>query len=551
MIGDSAIPLSDCGHKIVVVGSGPAGLVAALELRRLGLEVLVLESGVDGYRKDIQDLADAAIVDPRRHAPMSLAVRRALGGTSLLWGGRCVAFDDIDFVRREHVPFSGWPISHEEIRPWYAVGGAYLDMGEAIFSTSGPLTDEAGECQLGTLERWSNASNLRRLHADVLAKDPGLRVCTGSTVVGIDIDPVTGRVHSVTVAMAAGERVRLRARAFVLACGGLETTRLLLSARTDRPRLFQESDNALGRYYMGHLSGKIADIIFADAATDAAFDFELDRYGRYRRRRITISEDAQLHHGLLNLSAYPDNAPLNDPAHGSGALSLAYLALAMPGIGSRLVPEAIRRVYVGGGVRNLRQHFSNVILGMPGAISALTKFGYKRYIARTRLPGFFLRNIARRYALHYHAEQAPSESSIVHLSHERDARGMPRLTIDLRYSQDDARSVVRSHTIIDRNLREAGIGHLEFRVPESDRESVVLSSASDGFHQLGTTRMSSDPTRGVVDRDCRVHGTSNLFIASSSVFPTSGQANPTLLIAALSARLAAHLARIAGDLPGA
>jgi len=64
-------------------------------------------------------------------------------------------------------------------------------------------------------------------------------------------------------------------------------------------------------------------------------------------------------------------------------------------------------------------------------------------------------------------------------------------------------------------------------------------------------RMAADPKRGVVDADCRVHGTPNLFVAGSAVFPTSGQANPTLLIAAMSARLAAHLARLVAAPPEA
>jgi len=61
--------------------------------------------------------------------------------------------------------------------------------------------------------------------------------------------------------------------------------------------------------------------------------------------------------------------------------------------------------------------------------------------------------------------------------------------------------------------------------------------------------MAENAAHGIVDGDCRVHGTPNLFIASSSVFPTSSQANPTLLIAALAARLAAHLACKVPDLP--
>src|SRR6185312_11317148 len=101
----------------------------------------------------------------------------------------------------------------------------------------------------------------------------------------------------------------------------------------------------------------------------------------------------------------------------------------------------------------------------------------------------------------------------------------------------------------DRNLREAGIGRLEYHFPEEERAGRVWDQMTDGYHQIGTIRMASDPAHGVVDPDCRVHGTPNLFVAGSAVFPTSGQANPTLTIAALSARLAAHVACIVGELP--
>jgi choline dehydrogenase-like flavoprotein len=58
---------------------------------------------------------------------------------------------------------------------------------------------------------------------------------------------------------------------------------------------------------------------------------------------------------------------------------------------------------------------------------------------------------------------------------------------------------------------------------------------------MGTTRMNGDPKLGVVDTDCKVHGVDNLFVAGSSVFPTSGAANPTYTILALALRLSEHL----------
>ncbi|HEX5103107.1 MAG TPA: FAD-dependent monooxygenase, partial [Pirellulaceae bacterium] len=122
--------------SVIVVGAGPAGLVQALELRRRGLDVVVLAGGVDRLDPEYQALSEIEIADPRRHAPMRLAVARALGGTSLLWGGRCVPFDDIDFRTRSHVPNSGWPLRHSEIRPWYAVAASYLDAGTPIFAAA-------------------------------------------------------------------------------------------------------------------------------------------------------------------------------------------------------------------------------------------------------------------------------------------------------------------------------------------------------------------------------------------------------------------------------
>src|ERR1700687_677512 len=126
---------------------------------------------------------------------------------------------------------------------------------------------------------------------------------------------------------------------------------------------------------------------------------------------------------------------------------------------------------------------------------------------------------------------------------------MPRLRIDLRYSQLDVESVVAGHDIIDRNLRQAGLGHLDQHFAAEERAARVWDQMTDGYHQIGTARMAADPKRGVVDAECRVHGSPNLFVAGSAAFPTSGQANPTLLIAAFSARLAARIARLVSELP--
>jgi choline dehydrogenase-like flavoprotein len=108
----------------------------------------------------------------------------------------------------------------------------------------------------------------------------------------------------------------------------------------------------------------------------------------------------------------------------------------------------------------------------------------------------------------------------------------------------DIDSVVRSHEILDKWLQEQGVGRLDFLADPEDRSEVVLNQALDGYHQIGLTRMSDEATEGVVDRDCRVFGTANLFVAGSSVFPTAGQANPTLPAVALALRLGDFLGKL-------
>ncbi len=164
-----------------------------------------------------------------------------------------------------------------------------------------------------------------------------------------------------------------------------------------------------------------------------------------------------------------------------------------------------------------------------------------RYFGRPRKPGFLLRNGLSRYALHYHAQQVANPSSRVVLADQADSLGMPRLRIEFKFCSEDVDSVVRAHEVLDKGLRKARAGHLEYRGDAANRFDLVLQQASDGFHQMGTTRMGSSPSSSVVDTNCQVHRMDNLFVASTSVFPTSGQANPTFLGVAMALRLAAFL----------
>ncbi|WP_336966222.1 GMC oxidoreductase [Sphingobium aquiterrae] len=535
--------LAEAAYPICVVGSGPVGLALATDLARQGIDTLLLESGGTSFNEPVQALSAAELVDPTRHDEMIVAVARQLGGSSNLWGGRCLPYDPVDFVDRPYVD-AGWPIGYDAIAPYMARAVAATCSGAPVYKADAPLFDEeGGPFATDALERWVNVQASQTIFKHAIASDPRLHVHTLSTVVGMDFAE-SGAVTAIDVAHSlSGERVKVPIRRLVIAAGGIETARLLLATQRQAPQRFGGGDGPLGRYYMGHLMGEIADIVFRDAGIARAFDFFVDRHGSYVRRRIVPTMAAQLENGLLNSAFWPVVPPVADPRHGSAILSAAYLALSIPPLGRMIVAEAIRRRHVGNRPGNLGTHILNVARGLPSAMAFAVSFLRRRHDRRYRLPGFFILNDRNRFGLSYHGEQVPRRDSRVWLSGETDRLGLPSLTIDLRFSTQDAESVVKTHDLLEAWLTRHDVGHLEHRCARDERAAMVLSQASHGTHQIGVTRMGTSRHRGIVDGDLRCFDSPNLFLASCGVLPTSGQANPTFTVVALALRLADALAR--------
>ncbi|MGH7004118.1 MAG: GMC family oxidoreductase, partial [Alphaproteobacteria bacterium] len=454
----------------------------------------------------------------------------------------CVPLDPVDFQERSITTNATWPISHAEFAAHLKTACRYANCGEAFQLPVQGLEAAANQFTTANLMRYADPVSFGRAYRDVVAGSSLIAACLGATVTALTFGN-DDRISAVEIVGRDGTRGLLRARVFVLACGGVETTRLLLAAQAEAPARFGGEDGPLGRYYMGHLSGDIADIHLAHAGLDKAFDFFRTPDGAFGRRRITASAEFQTKENLTNISFWPKLPAMADPSHRDPVLSLAYLALSFPPLGRALVSESLRRINVGDGDRKLL-HLRNVACGIPSIARFLPRFIHGRTLASRRLPGLHLRNGARRYALHYHAEHLPDADSRIRLTNGRDPLGLRKVMLDLRFKLQDAREVIRTHEHLDSWLKSTGLGQLVWHDVPQEREARVLDQAGDGVHQIGTARMAARAKDGVVDRDCRVFGCSNLFLAGSAVFPTSGQANPTLSAIALASRLAQ---RIAGE----
>lgn len=535
---------------IAIVGAGPAGIVLALELANSGYDVALLESGKLRFSEEIQSLGDAAEFDPKSHAPMSDCTRRQVGGTSNIWGGRCVPYDPIDFAQRSYIPHSSWPISYADVQPYFSKCCDYFLCGKPQFNAQDILNlkqksiipDLPDEHILtSSLERWSLPTNFGKEYLDQLRQSQRIKLVYGLTCTAIESDQTGAHIIGLVAKTLDNRSIKINSKQYVLTGGALNTTRLMLASNQRHPDGMGNHSGLLGKFYMGHISGDIAVAHFTTPPQQTKFGFDRDPDNIYLRHRFSFTQEFLLEKELTNIVAWLGVPKFADPSHENGILSAAYVALNSPFLGKYLTAKAIQKSLLGDQQGVYRQHLKNILNDLPNTLTFLPSFSYGRFLARRKIPALFVYSASNEYPLHYHGEQVPNPNSTVSLSDEKDELGMPKLKINLRFSQQDVDSVIKAHHYWDAHLRKHNRGYLRYL--SDDPESSIWQQASDGFHQVGTTRMSNHPNTGVVDPNCKVHGINNLFVISSSNFVTSGQANSTFMIVVLGLRLVDFLRR--------
>jgi hypothetical protein len=446
-----------------------------------------------------------------------------------------VPFDPIDFEARDFVPLSGWPIRHDDVAKYLPrateVCESPLHNYELeVVPATGDLPARLGDViTTNRLERWSMPTDFGRRYATELQRSEHIRVLMDQHCINLVLDESHQSVACVEVVSRASSPKRIRARIFVLACGGLENARLLLASRTQIPEGIGNHSDMVGRCYMGHISGTHGYLRLSNGGVPPFYRLTKDACGMYMRRRLWLTAQAQRTERLMNIIAFPFRPDLHNPRHRDPVLSLLFLQEWWSS------PRRSRQMRSG----DLARHLGNVAFATPLAWADIAHQLGSRFGKRPRLPFILPYRRTNRDALWFQGEHAPNRESRVVLSDRTDDFGMPRLEPRVAFSEIDTRTVVGFYALLDRSLRERGLGHVEYTEPalRAYLDEVKRRYRSNAHH-IGTTRMSADPRDGVVDADCRVHGVRNLYVAGSSVFPTSGHANPTLMILALTTRLA-------------
>jgi choline dehydrogenase-like flavoprotein len=505
---------------VCVIGSGAAGISLALQFVGSSTRVCVLEGGGEQLEPSSQQLYDIENVGDLRVFG-SYSRLRMFGGTTNHWTGRCAPLDAIDFQHRPWVAHSGWPITRKQLDPYYTRAQGVCDLGpfrydehalDALRLPDARLDRDKLDPQLW---QFSAPTRFARKYGPTLQVAQNIQVWVHANATGIRLNPEGSAVDHVEAMTPEGKRHQVRARTYVLACGGIENPRLLLLSDDVHKTGIANERDLVGRYFMQHLR------------VDATLAMEGDPYiisrlyGRHDTEStqyvmgLRLSDSYQQAHKLLNGSLYSYRERDVDPESGSGSL----LSIAQD-FGSGTWPE-----HLGKELFNVVADFSDVALNVRRRFLTPSAEPYSRVMRSCMME----------------AEQAPNPDSRIRLAAQTDALGMRRAVADWRATTQDFLSVQQLMMTLASELGRLYKARMGIPYWLSDPQFEWTRHIREVSHHMGTTRMAQSPASGVVDADCRVHGVPNLFIAGSSVFPTGGQANPTLTIVALALRLADHI----------
>lgn len=241
---------------VAIIGAGPSGMALSRELADVA-DVLVVESGGIEFDAGLQALHEGESVGI--DYPLTDTRVRQFGGSSSMWAGYCAIFDPLDFAERSWITDSGWPLDPAEIRQHYPLAARLLNLSDDNFDAE-DLGRRAGiyfpfDRKRFVSTAWRFGSPTIRFGEHLRGEfesAPTITALTHANLVDIRLDAEHGAVSELVIRTIDGREGRVRARIFVLACGGIETPRLLLNADSQMKHGLGNGHDMVGRCFMEH-----------------------------------------------------------------------------------------------------------------------------------------------------------------------------------------------------------------------------------------------------------------------------------------------------------
>ncbi len=531
---------------ICIIGSGPAGITLANELIESSLNIIILESGDNKATKFGDDLNKGYLSGVLNQATHEVRARQ-IGGTANHWIVKMAGngANGFRFVPLQQMDFEAWPISRQDINPYYERLHKLLNLGPCSYddletwkghTTGATLTSD--NINSGIFS-FCATDHFTHTFPEKFRESKTQHIYRNATVSELLTDTDGKQVVAAKVLTPEHHTVTVKAKQFVIATGGFGVPQLLLNSKnTPHPHGLGNNNDVVGRYYIDH------SLVF-----HGYFQIDdriLEKLKFYDMRDVNnvsvigsigLPEKIKKQKNLKNLEAmlFPKPCERNYNAFKS-AQEFAWLL-------KQTKPME----------HSLWQNFIRLLKGLP----YLIHIAYQKYFnGMVLMPGLATggwsklssRELKKRYQiveLMGLVEQSPKADNRVTLTETPDALGIPRIAVHMDWDTQDIQSIKQTEKLLVEELQANGFG--EFHSYHEHNGGKLNYYSHTCHHLMGTARMGTDPATSVVDPDCKIHGVENCYIASSAVFPSGGYANPTMTMLALSLRLADRLKSIAID----
>ena len=483
---------------VIIIGAGAAGILLSIKLSSAGKKVLIIESGhfdIDDEKQKLNEVEQSG-------KELKSAVwgrKRAVGGTTLAWGGQSLPFSKIDFGNRDWVKNSGWPLDFEELKSYYIEANAFmkidkLNYKDDIFQRTKIKKPPVDERLLDYhVSKWAKQPNFRLMYNAVLRKK--VTVLYNAQLIKIHCDE-NNDVEQITVSNFKKQTYHYTVAKLIVATGTIESIRILLTNN-----IGDCSENGwLGKCFMEHPCIEVGSIFQpATYSIQKLFNTHVWKGNKYSIR-LSLSENVQKNEKLLNCSAgIMFNTDADSP------YKALKKCLSSPDIKSFLIIA-----------KNLKSLFFSA--------KALLMHNF-----------YFKQKTENKLVLM--VEQEPIRSSYIILSETEDEFGIPKAKIHWDITHNTWHTVLKTAEICKNEIERLKLGEVCLHEKIKTLNSLWKEELSDVNHHMGGCRMSASSVEGVVNKNLRVWGISNLFICSCAVFPTSSHSNPTLTLLALASRL--------------
>ncbi len=507
---------------ICIVGAGVAGITLAHQLMAEGLDIILLEAGGEQYSEESQQYYRAQSF-PQLFPKPEVARLRMLGGSSNHWDNSTERFDAIDFERRPWVNHSGWPISFSDVASYYTEAEQYCGVGQDGYSVErwlrrqefSDICEGSNNLEAALIKKALPPTRFYFKYGEALEQASSLRIISHAALTDLDFDTEKQLVKSVTFQANPAVKHQVAAKLVVFGMGGIENARMLLLANEKYANALGNQYDNVGRYFMEHPVIRAAHLYTIDRKKlPSAYDGVYDS-GRFLRLRLKLREKALYDHQTNNLRLILQTQSERVLSHG-----IASSHIMIDKLSSMEWPD------------NFGAHLSQILGDIDMVADALSRRAFGKVLVDSS-------DDFSGYQMLAMIEQTPDPENRIQLGQEPDALGMKRIEVKWRVTESDQAQAWKALELLASDAGVSRWGRVRL-LPERDSRIWAGQMGYSGHH-MGTTKMSASERNGVVDSECRVFGTKNLFVAGSSVFPTGGHVPPTLTITAMAIRLAKTL----------